>query len=72
MVLNCAAYTAVDKAEDEKDLAMKANGYSVGQIAETCSKMMCPFSLLCDYVLTEKKGLWKTADKVTSWSLWPK
>ena len=36
--INCAAYTAVDKAEEEIDLAMKINGESVGKLARCCTK----------------------------------
>src|SRR5258707_13295260 len=31
--INCAAYTAVDKAETEKDLAFAINGEAVGSLA---------------------------------------
>jgi len=34
VIINCAAYTAVDKAEDEVDLAEKINYLAVRQIAE--------------------------------------
>lgn len=34
IVINAAAYTAVDKAEEEPDLAMKVNGYAPGEIAK--------------------------------------
>lgn len=34
--INCAAYTAVDKAELEKDLAFRVNGESVGVLASVC------------------------------------
>ncbi len=36
--INCAAYTAVDKAEGEKDLAMLVNGEAVGHLAAICKK----------------------------------
>ena len=36
--INCAAYTAVDKAEGEKDLAMLVNGEAVGRLAAICKK----------------------------------
>ena len=35
---NCAAYTAVDKAETEKDLAFESNGAAVGNLAAVCKK----------------------------------
>ena len=36
--INCAAYTAVDKAEDEPKLAEKINAYAPQVLAETCLK----------------------------------
>ena len=35
--INCAAYTAVDKAEDEQDIAMLVNCDVVGNLAKVCS-----------------------------------
>jgi dTDP-4-dehydrorhamnose reductase len=35
-VVNCAAYTLVDAAEDHEDLANEVNGYAVGRLAERC------------------------------------
>ena len=36
--INCAAYTNVDKAEQEKELAFQVNGESVGVLAAVCSE----------------------------------
>lgn len=39
VVVNAAAYTAVDKAESEPDLAFKINAETPGLIAEVCEKL---------------------------------
>ncbi|MBP5642824.1 MAG: dTDP-4-dehydrorhamnose reductase [Bacteroidales bacterium] len=36
VVVNCAAYTNVDKAEDEPEMAEKLNATAVGYLAEAC------------------------------------
>ena len=38
LVVNAAAYTAVDKAEEESDLAMAINGTAPGILAEALKK----------------------------------
>src|SRR5215469_11269802 len=51
IVLNAAAYTAVDKAESEEDRAMKINGLAPGILAEEakkCGALMVHYST--DYV----------------------
>lgn len=37
-IINCAAYTAVDKAEDEPEIAQKINADAPGKIAQFCRK----------------------------------
>jgi dTDP-4-dehydrorhamnose reductase len=37
-LINCAAYTAVDKAETEKESAYQINGDAVGYLADACRK----------------------------------
>ncbi len=40
-IINCAAYTAVDKAEDEVDIARKVNCDGVENLARLCAKYNC-------------------------------
>ena len=49
--INCAAYTAVDKAEQENELAYKINVESVGLIAQYCAKIHAKLiTISTDYV----------------------
>lgn len=49
--INCAAYTAVDKAEEETDLAFEINGTAVGLMAALCKQHDCKFiHISTDYV----------------------
>jgi len=49
--INCAAYTAVDKAEAEKDLAFQINGEAVGVLAAICKEHNTKFiHISTDYV----------------------
>jgi dTDP-4-dehydrorhamnose reductase len=49
--INCAAYTAVDKAENEQDMAMLVNGEAVGHLAAVCKKYQAKFiHVSTDYV----------------------
>ncbi len=36
VVLHCAAYTAVDRAEEERDLCQRVNGSATGAVAQAC------------------------------------
>ena len=42
IVINAAAYTAVDKAESEPELAQRINSDAVGEIAEACAALDIP------------------------------
>lgn len=49
--INCAAYTAVDKAETEKDIALNINAAAVGNLASVCKKYNAVFiHFSTDYV----------------------
>jgi dTDP-4-dehydrorhamnose reductase len=50
-VINCAAYTAVDRAEQERDLAFQVNAEAVGVLAAICKKNNAQFiHISTDYV----------------------
>lgn len=49
--INCAAYTAVDKAESNRDVVMLVNGTVVGNLAAVCKKYNTKFvHISTDYV----------------------
>jgi dTDP-4-dehydrorhamnose reductase len=51
VIINAAAYTAVDKAESEEDLALRVNGEGAGYVAEAAAKLGAPLlHLSTDYV----------------------
>ncbi|HYC40884.1 MAG TPA: dTDP-4-dehydrorhamnose reductase [Chitinophagaceae bacterium] len=55
--INCAAYTAVDQAESEKELAFQINGESVGVLAAVCREHDCRFiHVSTDYVFDGKSS----------------
>jgi dTDP-4-dehydrorhamnose reductase len=57
VVVNAAAYTAVDRAESEEDLATRVNGEGAGYVAEAAARMAAPLlHLSTDYVFDGKRG----------------
>jgi len=51
VLINAAAYTAVDKAETEEELAMQVNGHAPGELARTCVQFDIPLlHVSTDYV----------------------
>ncbi|GAC1592560.1 MAG: dTDP-4-dehydrorhamnose reductase [Ginsengibacter sp.] len=56
--INCAAYTAVDKAESEKELAFRINGEAVGNLASLCRDHQCKLiHISTDYVFNGESDL---------------
>lgn len=52
-VVNCAAYTQVDKAEEEQDLAFRVNGEGAGLLAQRCAEIQTPMlHMSTDYVFS--------------------
>jgi dTDP-4-dehydrorhamnose reductase len=57
VVINAAAYTAVDQAEKEPDLAMQINGIGAGAVAEAAHSLDIPMiQLSTDYVFDGTKS----------------
>jgi dTDP-4-dehydrorhamnose reductase len=55
-VINCAAYTDVDGAESDEDLANVVNGYAVGELAVVCRDLGARFvTFSTDYVFDGTK-----------------
>jgi dTDP-4-dehydrorhamnose reductase len=66
IVVNVAAYTAVDRAESEQDLAMAVNGHAPGEIAKACSHLGAALiHISTDYVFDgAKMGAYREDDPV--------
>ena len=64
-VINAAAYTSVDEAEFEKNLAVMINGHAPEFMAMACKEPDIPFiHLSTDYVFNGNNNVpWKETDK---------
>ncbi len=64
-VIHCAAYTAVDAAEENEAICRKVNADGPRNIAEACKKIDAKMiQISTDYVFDGKgEALWKTDDK---------
>jgi dTDP-4-dehydrorhamnose reductase len=61
--INCAAYTAVDKAEDEQDIALKINKTGVENLSILCSENGSTlFHISTDFVFKGDKSTPRTED----------
>ncbi|SMX23454.1 dTDP-4-dehydrorhamnose reductase [Boseongicola aestuarii] len=66
VIINAAAYTAVDKAENEADLANLVNHLSVAALAQTAAKRAIPLiHISTDYVFDGSGELPRTPDAPT-------
>lgn len=65
-VINAAAYTAVDLAEEEEDLATQVNGAAPAEMARACASRDIPFvHLSTDYVFDGSGDApWRPEDRV--------
>lgn len=65
VILNAVAYTAVDRAESEPDLAMAVNGHAPGVLAAEASRLGALFvHYSTDYVFDgTKAGAWEETDQ---------
>ena len=72
IVINAAAYTAVDRAESEPDLAMAANALAPGEIARACAETGAALiHLSTDYVFDGMKhGAYVESDPVNPLSVY--
>jgi dTDP-4-dehydrorhamnose reductase len=72
LVINAAAYTAVDKAESEPELARAVNGLAPGAIAAVCADLGVPFvTVSTDYVFDGwKNGPYTEEDAIAPASVY--
>lgn len=67
LVINSAAYTAVDKAEEEKDLAYAVNALGPKYLANACQAYNVPLiHISTDYVYDNNLSKLHTEDEVTN------
>lgn len=72
MLINCAAYTAVDRAEEEKERANLVNGLGVRNLALVCKKLDIPLvHISTDYVFNGEKdrpwGIFDPRDPINAY-----
>src|SRR5438045_2392620 len=58
MVVNCAAYTAVDRAETDEKAAFRVNAWGAGHVATTCARVKVPLvHISTDYIFDGSSGV---------------
>ncbi|MFB0925556.1 MAG: sugar nucleotide-binding protein, partial [Vicingaceae bacterium] len=67
IIVNCAAYTAVDKAEEEKDKANEVNNIAVSNLVRVCLKYDIKLiHISTDYVFDGTKNSPYNEDDITN------
>jgi len=57
VVINCGAYTAVDKAEQEQELCLRVNATAVEKLADVCDHLAIPLVQIgSDYIFDSYPG----------------
>lgn len=74
VVVNCAAYTDVDKAESEPEAAMAVNGLGARNVALACLDAGCELvHISTDYVFSGEKGapyrIWDACDPINAYGV---
>ena len=71
-VIHCAAYTAVDKAEEEAALCRRVNADGTANIAAACAALGCKLLYVStDYVFSgEGEAPWEVSDRPTPRSVY--
>jgi dTDP-4-dehydrorhamnose reductase len=66
-VVNCAAYTQVDRAESEPEACREVNARAVRHLARACRRLDCPLvQISTDYVFGGREGIgrpWREDDE---------
>ena len=71
LVINAAAFTAVDKAEEEVDLAYNVNDLGVKILSENCEQLGIPFfHISTDYVFDGEEGMYLENSEVNPQSVY--
>ena len=73
IIINCAAYTGVDRCETDQDLTMQINGYAVGYIAKAAKQIKALLiHISTDYIFDgkRKEGYAEDWQEFAPWSVY--
>ena len=63
-VIHCAAWTAVDAAEDNEEKCRQVNAYGTENIAKVCKKLDCKMMYISTDYIFDGKGTRPWTDKI--------